>query len=355
MRVALLSEYHCIGGGESNLINLCEELSKIIDVTLFCDGHLYECAIERGIDCRKINLSGKRWIKFFPLITYPTSLLKQLSQFDVIHSYSLNILPRLFFTKKPVVWTTHGYWEKPFGLRARIINMIADKVITVSSDVYKIATFCAEKQQKIYLGTNLEKYQVLRKLFNPKKIVISSIGRFQIIKGQDILLDALKIVALANPNIDFTLYFIGDLNSTRREDLLFKESLLLKAKMLNLVNTNIFFEGFKKDIIDYLRMSDFVVIPSRYESFSMVAIEALASGKPIIAPNIGGPKDIVNKPALGILFEPSNVDSLASAIIKMIVDFNTFNPDACNERAIEFSIAQQAISHLDLYRSLHNA
>jgi glycosyltransferase involved in cell wall biosynthesis len=75
---------------------------------------------------------------------------------------------------------------------------------------------------------------------------------------------------------------------------------------------------------------DFFVLPSRYETFGVVYIEAMACGKPVIAVKNGGPDDFV-KEFNGILIEPENVEELAKAMCTLIRNRDKYNPDAISE------------------------
>ncbi len=86
----------------------------------------------------------------------------------------------------------------------------------------------------------------------------------------------------------------------------------------------------------------------------MVAIEALACGKPLVAPNVGGPKDIVNSKEIGRLFESKNVNDLCNNINEVINEFESFKPESCTSRASFFSIKNQSKSHSKLYLELLN-
>lgn len=68
----------------------------------------------------------------------------------------------------------------------------------------------------------------------------------------------------------------------------------------------------------------FVVINSRYETFSVVAIEALSSGVPLIATRCGGPEDFLDTKT-GILIPVDDDSALKEAIIKMANEFDTFD------------------------------
>lgn len=354
MKIALITEYTEIGGGESNLLNLAEELNKTNDVTIFCSGKVEIEAKKRNINT--INFTtGRRWIKFIPFISFKKSFIEQLNEFDIVHAYSLNVLPCLIGVKTKIVWTTHGYWEKPNGLRGKIIDKIVDKVVCVSTDVYSIADFEIEKKQTIFLGTNFKiSENLVNKIFDKKNIELVCIGRFQKIKGQDILIEALERLSMLRPDTNLNLSIVGDVNGDNQEDINYKKSLLDKAKNINSKNLNIDFLGFQTNVREFIEKADMVVIPSRYESFSMVAIEALSCGKPVIAPNIGGPKDIINSVEIGLLFEAGIVESLKNTLYKAIENFERFDSLLALQRAKFFSVENQAKNHLAIYEEVLN-
>jgi glycosyltransferase involved in cell wall biosynthesis len=354
LKIALITEYTEIGGGESNLLNLTEELNKVNDVTIFCSGKVRSEANKRGIKTIDFK-TGRRWIKFISIVSLDGDLKQQLNQFDIVHVYSVNVLPCLIGVKSKIVWTTHGFWEKPNGLRGKIIDKIVDKVVCVSTDVFNIADFKSSKKQTIFLGTNFKILKTAQdKVFEHTNVNLVCIGRFQKIKGQDILIDALEKLSKRHGEINFNLSIVGDVNGHNQEDIDYKKLLQDKVKNTDNTNLKIKFEGFQTDVRSYIENADIVVIPSRYESFSMVAIEALSCGKPVIAPNIGGPKDIIDSDVVGMLFEAENVDSLSESIIKTIENFSNFNTEEALKRARIFSIENQAKQHVTLYKEVLN-
>lgn len=72
----------------------------------------------------------------------------------------------------------------------------------------------------------------------------------------------------------------------------------------------------REQVVEQMQACDVFVLPSRYETFGVVYIEAMACGKPIIAAANGGPDDFV-KDFNGILIEPENTDALAEAMLYM--------------------------------------
>jgi glycosyltransferase involved in cell wall biosynthesis len=69
-----------------------------------------------------------------------------------------------------------------------------------------------------------------------------------------------------------------------------------------------------------------IVLPSRYETFGMVLIEAMASGIPVVATRCGGPNDIVTDKT-GILIDVNNPSMLRAAIIKIHSDYENYNSE----------------------------
>lgn len=351
MKIAFVTEYADIGGGEKNLLNLSAELSKYEDVTVFCPpGKLAEALSSCGVRVEILQLRpSRRWFWFVPLVL-PSPVVERFREFDLIHAYSPNMLPYVFNAGRPLVWTTHGQWEKPYGLRARVISYFVRRVICVSDDVYRSATFHPSVKIRIPLGTPIPE-SVTSRTFDPKNPVFSCIARFQKIKGQDLLLDALNRCTFAD-DVYPTIFFVGGVNENRSSDYRYQKEMVRRASQLPNPRLRVCFEGQRDLPGEYVARSDVVVIPSRYESFSMVAVESLAAGRPVIAPHVGGPAEIINSSSVGILFTPEDPVDLSVALETAVRQYQQFDFDACRARGASFSIAVQADAHLKLYNEV---
>ena len=73
-----------------------------------------------------------------------------------------------------------------------------------------------------------------------------------------------------------------------------------------------------EEIGDYYNLCDLFIMPSSQEGFGVVFLEALASGKPVIAGNIDGSRDAVLGGELGLLVDPENNNEIAQAIIQVL-------------------------------------
>lgn len=237
------------------------------------------------------------------------------NRYDVI--YVSNSICSLisFLTKDKVVYYVGGSgWLPPFLMRRikkfficseyarkefeKFTNLKA-KVIPYGID-YKKFKRRNEKKKKIN-GIDLK-----------NKIVIIAVGRLSPQKGFDYLLKALSKVK--EKEKDFVLLIIGD--GEERKNL---ENL---TKKLGLEKEVIFLgKIFHEKLPKYYHLADIFVLPSLYESFGIVFLEAMAAGLPIISTNTAAIPEVVKKNT-GILVEPKNVEELARAILMLMKNRN---------------------------------
>lgn len=99
-------------------------------------------------------------------------------------------------------------------------------------------------------------------------------------------------------------------------------------------------EGVKQEI----QKSSMFVISSHYETFGVVAIEALALGKPVLSTKCGGPESIINS-KVGVLVENNSVDELATGMYYLYEHLNDYNPKElktyCLENFSENAVVQK--------------
>jgi len=117
-----------------------------------------------------------------------------------------------------------------------------------------------------------------------------------------------------------------------------KDEMKLKnlARELNVLDRVVFFHGVKtnEEVFQYLHACDFLVMNSRYETFSLICIEAMSCGKPVIATDCGGPSEFISSQN-GFLIKPDSRDQLTSALEKMISDFKFYSPEMLIKFALE--------------------
>ncbi|MDQ1297242.1 MAG: hypothetical protein QG611_1223 [Bacteroidota bacterium] len=153
----------------------------------------------------------------------------------------------------------------------------------------------------------------------------------------------------SSPEEILNIGFLGGLSSANKGlDILLKSVTLLQGKKFTLhiggdgtlmdrfikisedsgIKDNCIFYGkvIRDDIHEFFSKLDIFVLPSRYETFGIVLIEAMACGIPVIATKCGGPQEIVTSET-GYLIEKDNPRELAEAIIKMSENLASFNKE----------------------------
>jgi glycosyltransferase involved in cell wall biosynthesis len=162
------------------------------------------------------------------------------------------------------------------------------------------------------------------RLDNRKRLLF--VGNMLPLKGLPYLLQALQRLKM-NGRDDFVLDVVGQ-GPHRSEYETLADTLGLSA--------HVAFHGSqpREAVARFMRACDFFVLPTLYETFGIVVIEALASGKPVIASHTSGPREILNE-KLGILVPPQDSAALASAIDHMLDHFQEYDPAALHAYAHE--------------------
>jgi len=163
-------------------------------------------------------------------------------------------------------------------------------------------------------GIQIQNFLMSTQKSEPSNLVY--IGNLIPTKGIQLLIKALA--ELKQEGINFQLDIIGDGK--------YKNVLQRLSKDLNLQN-NIHFLGIKtpEEICNLLSSYDILVQPSLLESFSIVLIEAMAAGLPVIATRCGGPEFIVTEQT-GILVQPASVKELVSGLKYMKDNWQKYDP-----------------------------
>lgn len=177
-----------------------------------------------------------------------------------------------------------------------------------------------------------------------KRIV--SIGRYVYEKGNDLLLEAWSKVEKQKTDWSLDIYGMGN-----REPY---ESQLLK---LDIDPQRCHLHGFLKDVHhEYLSCSLFV-LPSRFEGFGMVLIEAMASGLPVIAFDCeNGPRSIISDGFNGFLIPPFNVEMLSEKMMSLMDDVELRKRLGLNgfNESLKYDMDHIAIQWKQLFDSLIN-
>ena len=141
--------------------------------------------------------------------------------------------------------------------------------------------------------------------------VIGAMGRLHEVKRFDLLIDA--AARLRDAGYDFTLRIAGD----------GPERAALEAQVANLgLGKQVEFSGWIGDAQAFLSQLDLFVVSSRYESFGLVLVEAMAAGVPVVSADIDGPSTVLEGGRYGTLFRNGDVSSLTGAVTGVFADWN---------------------------------
>lgn len=251
----------------------------------------------------------------------------------------------------PFVITEHSSGVLQGELREHDIPMLkdvynnADYIISVGEKLKDaIGTYSNRRVEVIPNIVDVDRFSINRSKEDDNFTFIS-ISHLKENKNIDLTLKALKEVIKVYDNI--RLIVVGDGPE--------KESLINISREL-MIDNKIDFIGAvsRENLNDIINKADAFVLPSKYETFGIAYIEALACGLPIITSKCGGPEDFFNE-NIGIMISKCTLDELSNAMINIIENFNKFNSNYLREYVKErFSKEVIAKSVLDVYNNVLN-
>lgn len=106
----------------------------------------------------------------------------------------------------------------------------------------------------------------------------------------------------------------------------------------------------QKEVAEQLGRCDCFVLPSRYETFGVAYVEAMAMGKPVIAAQSGGPEYFIDE-SLGIIVPKDDLEKLTEAMFRMIEEYDGYDPQELKKAAREkFSLQAVGKQLVELYQ-----
>jgi glycosyltransferase involved in cell wall biosynthesis len=230
-------------------------------------------------------------------------------------------------TGRPHVWQHHNLYREDPGFDPWFPYWLIPYVFHAFSDVLLCCShFTARKLFPKNLRRNLQviynpidtlkldqappQHDVRGELCLPLNApLVGLLGRVHALKGQLEFIEMAARVREVIPDAHFLL--AGTANNT------YLNSVMQRVRELN-ANEYIHYLGYRLDNGDIMKSLDVYVVASKLETFSMVALEAMACGKPVVATNCGGITEVVVDRETGILVDIDNVEKLAAAIIDLL-------------------------------------
>lgn len=265
---------------------------------------------------------------YFPFLLINTFRLQRIvrqESVSIIHVNDLyNLLPvmlHIFGGKIPYVchirFLPNRFPGWLFNLWLKLHLHYASKVVTVSQSVLntlplhtKIIFIHNELPMKESYPERIDTHQ--QKPFFKFLYLSNFING----KGQNFALDAFSIIRNELPN--WKLRFVGgDMGLKKNRD--FRNALKVKAEAMGIFDRTEW-SGLSKEVELEYKQADVVINFSESESFSIVCLEALYFGRPLIATDCGGPVEIIDNGLTGILVPNRNILAMAAAMLELAVE-----------------------------------
>ena len=251
--------------------------------------------------------------------------------------------------------------SKKYQLLRRLYSPIIEQYITLSQDLEnyledRVGIRCS-KIRKICNSVNTDKFKPVPKrrddllpdhIRGPDTVVIGTVGRMEEVKDQINLAQSfIRLVENQHDGIRFLrLVMIGD--GALHQSV---QSMLEEAGLDEVV----WMPGERENIPALLNAMDIFVLPSLAEGISNTILEAMASGLPVVATNVGGNSELVLDEVTGFLVPRSNPDALSNAIQRYID-----SPDLRREHGVNarrrceemFSISNMVDRYMHIYDKL---
>ncbi len=369
------------GGGEEFILKVCKNIKKYNFIIASPNGEASEIFKKNKLNVisknqlSKIYKSNAKW----PLTSILKSIIKiKLTAFSlsaIIYKDKINLLiangnfaalfsifPSIIMRKKLLV-IQHLIYNTD-SLEAKLLKIIirfSDRFICVSNAVKDnilsvVGNNYSNKIEVIHNGIELTGIEKIDSTQIDDKIKIGIVGSIIRIKGIDLVIDSL--IDMLNSHAKVHLYIYGSPNN-QDDSAKYNQELITKVRSNDLGN-RIHFMGYENDKAKIYNSLDLVinytVIP---EAFPYSVLEAMAYGKIVIAPNIGGPKEIITEDKNGFLVEPNNTYSLKSKLEFVVNELysralNSISQNARKTIEEKFSLAEFIRKYEELLFSLLN-
>ncbi|MDO6686115.1 MULTISPECIES: glycosyltransferase family 4 protein [unclassified Agarivorans] len=236
---------------------------------------------------------------------------------DVIHIHSTFAgvvcrIPGLISKRnqRKVVYCPHGWcFDGYTGVKAKVFSLIekvlayrVSSVINISHHDYQSALQQSIPEHKMVVFENALNDLELAKKSTTKQgmLKLLFVGRLDKQKGVDLLIDA-----IADVDSEVELHIAG--------------ASVVSNQQLNLSDGRVVQHGWcsQEQLRDLYASVDALVVPSRWEGFGLVVIEAFRQGLPVVVSDAGALPSLVTEGSTGYVFENSNSDALAKVICKL--------------------------------------
>lgn len=339
-RLLLWETLSTLGGGQQMTLTIADMLGEQWDILCLIpgEGRLSEELKKRGIpyvcmgdQTLPAGVKGKSVLFRYGWMSLKNiwKSLAQIRRFrpDVLYAPGPAALPWSAvcgaLTGKPVIWHLHHIFQD--GPTKKLLNFCGKwktvkKIIAISRCVGEQITSDAKEKLEIFYnpvdcrrfaeGNGVKVRRELEKALDislENRVVVGHIGLIQRMKRQDFVLSVLK--SLRKQGVNAVGLFAGE---CREQDYMDELQHQLRSE-----NLDVLFLGRREDIPDVLKAMDVLLIPS-VEGFSLAGEEAAAAGVPVVACDVAGAAELVEKSGNGLTYPEHDSDSATRAICEIL-------------------------------------
>lgn len=319
MHVLYITHTTVRNGATIALLNIINEMiNKGVDVSIVVptkSGFLYDEAKTKGIHLidnysyawtilrpdGKYNLIKLLlvWFKTIRMLLGAQRIFyKILKEYrpDIVHTNTSVIcypLIACYLLNIPHVWHAREYIDKDFGFRIipgmnmlrKLMKLSFSHTIAITKGVFEHFDLNPQKDAVIYDGVidnNFRKCPVEKKIFSYKYFLF--VGNCLPAKGLDILLEQFCIFNKTNPDIHLNVAAGYD---TIDKNFIYCKNIIDKHNLTNRVH----FLGFREDVYSLMNEAIALIVPSRFEGFGFITVEAMANNCLVIGHNTAGTQE----------------------------------------------------------------
>lgn len=353
MKILHVIDSLSMGGAETLVCILAINQKKLgEDVTVVQIASSNSRNLEEQLDCAGI----KRVCLEFSNVYNPLAIVKLIPYLRNADVINVHLFPAMYwagfaklfgFSSTPMVFTEHSTFNRRRDNRLLLgvdyliyrccykeVIACADKVLETFKEKFpRISTSSIPNGVDTIRFKNANPYSK-KELWDVSEDVsmVTMVARFADMKRQDVLIDALPLL----PDAIHVAFVGGDGGCLCKA--------ISRAESIGVAD-RVHFMGIRSDVPRILKSSDIICMSSDYEGLSLSSIEGMAIGKPFVASNVNGLREVVG--GAGVLFENGNAAELAGIINKLLLDKEYYSrvSSACQERSKDYDISEVVIKY----------
>lgn len=341
-----------MGGAEQFVVNLTFAMKSCsaAEVAVFSFGNENEplslkCS---QLDVRVLFAKSSRLSQFY-------QIKRLLKDFDVVHIHSSYALMRWLLAvivtpsrRAQLFYTRHNNqihgtlkWQAIYSVAAQLLSGIV--FISKLNQQEFLAAYPRFSNKQRLIPNGIPGIAVSRVEKPSLELHLGSVGRFVPLKAQHLLLDALALLSVEQRRrIVVHFYGEGPLQEA------------VERHAQNQIGAQVFFHGVVQDKVTIYQSIDLLIVTSETEGLSLVILEAMAAGIPVVASRVGGNPELVVDGVTGSLYNYADITHLAAIIAEALDDQQRLKKYGEAGKALfhqQFTMQICVDSHLGYYQS----